>query len=122
MLGLQPAILSPSPTHVVPALRDVTLASDNRLASAVPDLRQSADGVAALRQVQVSARYDANHPAMRIYHPAQAPSAVATENALMARSMMAPLYVHDSAASRIARLSNPFRDAPRFGGSVNLVA
>ncbi len=122
MIGFQPAIPPQSPNLAVPALRDVTLASDNRLASAVPDLRQSTEGVAALRQVQVAARYDANHPAMRIYHPAQAPSAVATENALMARAMMAPLYVHDSAASRIARLSNPFRDAPRFGGSVNLVA
>lgn len=61
-------------------------------------------------------------PSSLVYHPSQAPSAISTENALMARSLMMPIYIHDSAASRIARLSNILRDAPRFGGAVNLLA
>jgi hypothetical protein len=58
----------------------------------------------------------------RIIHPGQAPSAIATENALVARSILAPVYVHDSAASKMARLSNQHRDAPRYGNLVNLLA
>jgi hypothetical protein len=92
------------------------------VASAVPD-----DGLRARAVPMVSHATEmrGHAPALaqsRILHPSLAPSAVASENALVARSLMIPLHVHDSAASRIARLSNPMRDAPRFGPSVDLLA
>ena len=98
-------------------------------ASAVPDLRQTRFGVdppgggthsLALRSYREASA--AEGFAGRIYHPGQAPSAIATENALVARSILAPVYVHDSAASKMARLSNLHRDAPRYGALVNLLA
>jgi hypothetical protein len=59
---------------------------------------------------------------MQIYSPSLAPSAISTENALVARSLFMPVYVHDSAASKMARISNSLRDAPRFSGKVNVLA
>ncbi|MEZ7812701.1 MAG: hypothetical protein QMB16_03290 [Paracoccaceae bacterium] len=93
-----------------------------RLASPVPDLRQTTNGISPTRQMPASARYDQNHPAMQIYSPSMAPSAISTENALTARSLFTPIYIHDSAACKMARISNSQRDAPRFSGKINMLA
>ena len=120
----------PAPGAMVAALPAPPLGS----ASAVPDAAiltravQPATTAVALRGHEAALAPGrvgvpgAALPRSVVLHPAQAPSAVATENALMARSLMAPLYIHDSAASRVARLSNMLRDAPRFGAAVNLLA
>jgi hypothetical protein len=94
----------------------------SRLANPVPDLRQTTMGILPTRQMSPPARYDVGNSAMQIYSPSLAPSAISTENALVARSLFMPVYVHDSAASKMARISNSLRDAPRFSGKVNVLA
>lgn len=110
--GLVGASLTPSIASLVPDAAGLAPVPGTLLARAV----QAPAAPVALRP------HEPGLALGRILHPALAPSAVASENALMARSLMTPLHVHDSAASRMARLSNPLRDAPRFGGSVNLLA
>ena len=87
-----------------------------------PTLRQTSQGLPALDQLDASATYSANHPRVQIYHPSQAPSAQSTENALMARALLSQPYAHSGAATKIARISNMFLDAPRFGTAVNLLS
>ena len=91
-------------------------------ASSVPDIRQTMEGVSPVLPMESLSRADMGFRTISIYHPQLGPSAETTENALMARSLMMPFYVHDSAASRMARLSNLFRDAPRFGNAINICA
>lgn len=91
-------------------------------ASSVPDVRQTMEGVPPVLAMGSLSRMDMGFRAISIYHPTQGPSAETTENALMARSLLMPVYVHDSAATRMARLSNLFRDAPRFGNAINICA
>lgn len=87
-----------------------------------PTLRQTSQGLPALDQLDASATYSANHPRVQIYHPSQAPSAQSTENALMARALLSQSFAHSGAATKIARISNMFLDAPRFGSAVNLLS
>lgn len=123
-----PSIASPSLPSARPGLGGALAAGVQApIASLVPDgagrvSAITARPVAPVGQPIAPRAYDAGMQVGRIQHPLQAPSAVASENALMSRALMAPLYVHDSAASRMARLSNPMRDAPRFGAAVNLLA
>jgi len=91
-------------------------------ASSVPDIRQTMEGVTPVLAMDALTRADMGFRAITIYHPQLVPSAETTENALMARSLLMPLYIHDSAATRMARLSNLHRDAPRFGNAINICA
>ena len=67
----------------------------------------------------------ANHldlPHARIYHPKQAPSAITSENFLAARAMMNPGYTHNAAQTNIVRISNLYRDVPRFRNEIDILA
>lgn len=97
-------------------------AAHNTAASSVPDIRQTMEGVTPVLAMDFLSRMDMGFRTISIYHPAQGPSAETTENALMARSLLMPIYIHDSAATRMARLSNMFRDTPRFGNAINICA
>ena len=67
----------------------------------------------------------ANHldlPHARIYHPKQAPSAITSENFLAARAIMNPGYTHNAAQTNIARVSNLYKDVPRFRNEIDILA
>jgi hypothetical protein len=74
----------------------------------VPINRQSITGIDA--------------PQAWIYHPKQAPSAVTSENFLNARAMLSAGFTHNIAQTKIARISNLYRDAPRFRNDVDILA
>jgi hypothetical protein len=57
----------------------------------------------------------------RIYSPRQAPSAITSENFLAARASLSPGFVHNAAQSNIARISNMYRDAPRFRNEIDIL-
>ncbi len=70
-----------------------------------------------------SKRSEHNRAEVTIFHPSLGPSTEITENALMARALLSPTYMHDSAATRMARVSTmPNRELPRFGGVVDVWA
>ncbi|MDA7560651.1 hypothetical protein N8860_02740 [Alphaproteobacteria bacterium] len=67
----------------------------------------------------------ANHldlPHARIYHPKQAPSAIMSENFLAARAMMQPGFTHNAAQTNIARISNLYKEVPRFRNEIDILA
>lgn len=58
----------------------------------------------------------------QIAHPNRAPSALPAEQFLFARQGLAPAYSHNIAATKIARISNLFADAPNFRSQLDIVA
>lgn len=70
---------------------------------------------------ELARAYNSDASKIQIYHPSQAPSGISTENALLAKALMSPVFAHSSAATKMARLSNMFQDAPRFGSAVDLL-
>ena len=64
--------------------------------------------------------YPRQRPAL--VNPRLAPSTVTTERALEARSLLAPQFKHNVMATRMARISNPLADAPRFRNQLDILA
>lgn len=93
-----------------------------RLPHVAPTLRQTGYGLPATEAFEASVPYSAKHPKVQIYHPASAPSAQVTENVLMAKALLSQPFAHSGAATKIARISNMFQDAPRFGNAVNILS
>lgn len=86
-------------------------------------MRQTLEGIPAALEMDRSYRSQGRRPEVTIFHPALGPSAVTTENALMARALMSPAYMHDSAATRMARVSTAFNGlAPRMGSILDVWA
>ena len=82
-------------------------------------------GSSAAHGIQPTYPSSANHldlPHTRIYHPKQAPSAITSENFLAARAIMNPGYTHNAAQTNIARVSNLYRDVPRFRNEIDILA
>jgi len=121
-LQLLPAPSYPPSVSLGQGVGSLAFASPRQSASAVPESATLATAVTASGQPARLRAYEPGVVATRILHPSQAPSAITSENALWARALNLPVYVHDSAASRMARLSNILRDAPRFGQAVNILA
>ena len=90
-------------------------------ASVVPTDRQTVNGLEVLRS---SNGMGSNYPSMphaRIYHPRQAPSAISSENFLSARAALNPGLYHNMAQTKIARLSNLYRDIPQFKNELDIL-
>ena len=90
-------------------------------ASLVPTPRQTINGVETTHPTARLVPDFTNMQHARIYSPRQAPSAVTSENFLAARASLSPGFVHNAAQSNIARISNMYRDAPRFRNEVDLL-
>ena len=116
----KPSTISPQPNR---PLGGYIGAASLSPASSVPSLDAETDysppPVFGINDVM---SYDINHPRMQIYHPDLAPSAQSTEAVLMSRSLLQQSYAQDAAATRIAQISNAFKDAPRFSHSLNIMA
>lgn len=82
-------------------------------------------GSSATQSIQPTHPSNANQldlPHARMYHPKQAPSAISSENFLAARAMMSPGHTHNAAQTNIARVSNLYRDVPRFRNEIDILA
>ena len=91
-------------------------------AKTMPDLRQTLEGVIPTSASDQGKRLGQRAYAT-IFHQALGPSTEITENVLMARALLSPTYIHDSAATRMARVSTmPNRVMPHFGGAVDVWA
>lgn len=118
-LSLPLAALRPSPMRVGASPMVVQTSA----AKAMPDMRQTLEGVMPTFALDHVRRSAGNRGEVTIFHPAQGPSTEITENVLMARALLSPIYVHDSAATRMARVSTlADRSSARYGGSVDIMA
>ena len=97
--------------------------SHSGYASAVPDMRQTLEGIPPALALDRGKRSAGHRAEVTIYHPSLGPSSINTENALMARALLSPTYMHDSAATRMARVSTLMNTAlPRFGRAIDVWA
>jgi hypothetical protein len=118
-LSLPIAALRPSPT----GMGLTTTVAQTSAAKAMPDMRQTLEGVMPAFALDHGRRATANRGDVTIFHPAQGPSTEITENILMARALLSPIYIHDSAATRMARVSTMAnRSSVRYGGAVDILA
>jgi len=85
-------------------------------------LRQTGFGVEPVGAVNPPYRDYSQRPATVIAHPRYAPSAVTSEQFFSARALLSPGYIHQSAATKIARISNLHADQPRFSRQVDILA
>ena len=94
----------------------------NVSANLMPSERQTSLGVFNPGAVNKSnldiKRYEMN----RVPHPNGAPSAVSSENFFMAKSISTPLYTHNVAQTKYARISSWSTEEPRFTKKVNILA
>ena len=91
-------------------------------ANLMPSERQTSVGVFNPGAVNKSnldiKRYEMN----RVSHPNGAPSAVSSENFLIAKSLTSPMYTHNIAQTKYARVSSWASEEPRFTKNVNILA
>ena len=99
----------------------VTSGSGVSTATIVPTAPQTTNGVDTIYPTARSTPDFSNMQHARIYSPRQAPSAVTSENFLAARASLSPGFVHNAAHSNIARISNMYRDAPRFRNEIDIL-
>ena len=99
-------------------------AGDNSVQSAslMPTARQIDTGIEVIHPGVALQKNFTDMPLARVYHPRQAPSAISSENYLAARAAMNPGFVHNAAHTNSARVSNLYKDVPRFRDHVDLIA
>ena len=59
---------------------------------------------------------------MMLASPRLAPSTVTAEQAIQARNALSPQFQHNVMATRMARISNLFAEAPRFRNQIDILA
>ena len=99
----------------------VTTGSGVSSASLMPTPRQTIKGIEAVHPPARTVPDFSNMQHARIYSPRQAPSAITSENFLAARASLSPGFVHNAAQSNIARISNMYRDVPRFRNEIDIL-
>jgi hypothetical protein len=125
LLPIADIVSASSSPQAPPRLRvGRVFAGDNETMSAslVPNTRQIDAGIQVIEPSVALQRNFTDVPLTRIYHPRQSPSAITSENYLLARAAMNPGFVHNSAHTRAARISNLYRETPRFGGTLDICA
>ena len=99
----------------------VTTGAGMSSANLMPTPRQTINGIEAVHPPARTVPDFSNMQHARIYSPRQAPSAITSENFLAARASLSPGFVHNAAQSNIARISNMYRDAPRFRNEIDIL-
>jgi len=90
-------------------------------ASLMPTPRQTVNGVEVIHPGSALPQNYQTMPHARIYHPKQAPSAIMSENFLAARTALNPGFVQNIAQTNIARVSNLYKDIPRFRNELDIL-
>ena len=94
----------------------------NVSANLMPSERQTSLGVFNPGAV-TKANLDMQRYSMkRIAHPNGAPSSVTSENFLISKSLSSPMYTHNIAQTKYARISDWATEEPRFTKKVNILA
>ena len=91
-------------------------------ARVMPTLPQGTKAVAPSAQPHDVAGEFHKRPLQQVYNPSQAPSAISSENFLAARALMSATFVHNIAMTKEARISNLYKDAPKFRNQIDILA
>ena len=91
-------------------------------ARVMPTLPQGTKAVSPSAQPYDLAREFHKNPLRQVYNPRQAPSAISSENFLAARALMSATFVHNIAMTKEARVSNLYKDAPKFREQIDILA
>jgi hypothetical protein len=91
-------------------------------ARVMPTLPQGTKAVSPSTQPYDLAREFHKRPLQQVYNPRQAPSAISSENFLAARALMSATFVHNIAMTKEARISNLYKDAPKFRDQIDILA
>tara|TARA_B100000927_G_C16268358_1_gene390410 strand:- start:297 stop:662 length:366 start_codon:yes stop_codon:yes gene_type:complete len=92
------------------------------VARVMPTLPQGTKAVAPSPQTHNLAKEFHQTPLRQIYNPRQAPSAISSENFLAARALMSATFVHNIAMTKEARISNLYKEAPKFRDHIDILA
>jgi hypothetical protein len=91
-------------------------------ASLMPTERQTNAGVEVAHPTLALQKNFTDQPLTRIYHPRQSASAVMTENFLLSKSILNPSFMHNATQTKIARISNLYKEAPMFKNDIDILA
>ena len=94
----------------------------NTIARVMPTLQQDGRTIAPTNQPDDLSRGFHRKPLQQIYNPRQAPSAISSENFFAARALMTAAFVHDIASTKEARISNLYKDIPKFRNEIDILA
>jgi len=90
-------------------------------ASLMPTPRETVNGVEVIHPGSALPQNHQTMPHARVYHPKQAPSAIMSENFLAARATLNPGFMQNIAQTNIARVSNVYKDIPRFRNELDIL-
>ena len=110
------------PTAPRPKSGQVVSGDISSSASRMPTTRHIDAGIEVIHPGVALQKNFTDMPLARVYHPRQAPSAISSENYLAARAAMNPGFVHNMAHTNGARISNLYKEAPRFRNHLDLIA
>jgi len=91
-------------------------------ARVMPTMLQGTKAVAPSTQPYDLPKEFHQKPLQQIYNPRHAPSAISSENFLAARALMSATFVHNIAMTKQARISNLYKDAPKFRDQIDILA
>ena len=91
-------------------------------ANLMPTERQTSIGVFSPGSVTKSNMEIKRFSMPRILHPEGAPSTVTSETFLSAKSLSSPMYSHNIAHTKYARVSDWLNEEPRFTKKINIIA
>ncbi|MDB0016270.1 hypothetical protein N9E28_01830 [Alphaproteobacteria bacterium] len=94
----------------------------NSVARVMPTLPHGTKAVSPSAQPYDLAREFHKMPLQQVYNPHHAPSAISSENFLAARALMSATFVHNIAMTKEARISNLYKDAPKFRDQIDILA
>ncbi|MGC6496462.1 MAG: hypothetical protein ACON4I_00975 [Candidatus Puniceispirillaceae bacterium] len=113
--------VTPLPSAAAPLPGGYGIQSAAIGANAVPNLRQTANGLLPAESTKTMHRQLPHQPAM-IASPRLAPSAVSAEQALQSRALLTPEFKQNMMATRILRTSNLHAETPRFRNQLDILA
>ncbi len=113
--------VTPLPSAAAPLPGGYGIQSSAIGANAVPNLRQTVNGLLPAQTTTTMHRQLPHQPIM-IASPRLAPSTVSAEQALQSRAMLAPQFKHNMMATRIFRTSNLHAETPRFHNQIDILA
>ena len=94
----------------------------NVSANLMPTERQTSVGVFNPGAVTQTALDKRRFSMPQIFHPDGAPSGISSENFLLSKSITTPIYNHDIAQTKYARISSWLSEEPRFTKKVSILA
>ena len=92
------------------------------VARVVPTLPQGTKAVTPSTQPHDLTKEFHRKPLQQIYNPRHAPSAITSENFLAARALMSATFIHNIAMTKEARISNLYKEAPKFRDQIDILA